>query len=254
LKFAIHIDDMTASELAAVTAFITSIGASPVARTVTELAAATTQQPSPPPPPAPNMPAPPALGAPLAPVGGIPQYDSRGLPHNPAFYADSKRQNADGSWAKRKGVDKAACDAWEASVPRGTPATPQQPPAPPVGNVPLPAASVSPANAPSSVSPTAAEINAKFAPGLPPQGANGDPFAAPAQPAAPPAPPAPPVEVTYAAWHQMYMNLMTAGKITPEKYAEIAGRYNAVEDPMTFMNNAASRAACYREFEALAAA
>ena len=253
MKFAIHIDDMTANELAAVTAFITSIGATPVSRTAAELAAATgaavtAGQQSPPPPPAPNMPAPPPPAGP-APIGA--QYDSRGLPHNPQFYADSKRQNADGSWAKRKGVDKAACDAWEASVPRGAPA------APPVGNVPSPAASVSPGNGLSSASPTAAEINAKFAPGLPPQGANGDPFAAPAQPAAPvapPAPPAPPVEVTYAAWHQMYMNLMTAGKITPEKYAEIAGRYNAVEDPMTFMNNAVSRAACYREFEALAAA
>jgi len=247
---------MTANELAAVTAFITSIGATPVSRTVAELAATTTQQPPAPPPPAPNMPAPPALGAPLAPVGGIPHYDSRGLPHNPAFYADSKRQNADGSWAKRKGVDKAACDAWEASVPRGTPAAPQQPPAPAAPAQPDRAGQPGPAPAP-----TAAEINAKFAPGLPPQGgAGGDPFAAPAPnaqpaaPVAPPAPPAPPVEVTYAAWHQMYMNLMTAGKITPEKYAEIAGRYNAVEDPMTFMNNAVSRAACYREFETLAAA
>lgn len=294
MRFAISITDMTAADLIAVSTFVASMGGTPVDRTIAELAASTgagipapahVQNPAPAAPPltypspgqpwSPTMPAPPLGAQPPAPAApgstaaqGVPAFDSRGLPHNPAFYADSKRQNADGSWAKRKGCDKAACEAWEASTPRGAPSVPQpaatpQPAAP--GN--SPAATVSPGN------PSAADINAKFAPGLPPQGVapapNGaDPFAAPvagaqpaapSTPAAPPAPPAPaapvaPVEVTYAQWHQMYTSLMVSGKITPEKYAEIAGRHGGADDVMRFMNDAGARAASYQEFQALAAA
>jgi hypothetical protein len=51
----------------------------------------------------------------------------------------------------------------------------------------------------------------------------------------------------------MYQSLLVAGKMSPEKYAEIAGRYGALEDVMMFMNNPAARAASYQEFQTIAA-
>lgn len=256
MRFAISITDMTAAELVAVSSFVASMDGTPVERTVAELATMTPPrapapmmgipQPGAPTPvhdpfAAPQMPQP-GSGAPTPPPAPapIPTHDVRGVPHNPEFHAESKRQTKEGRWARRKGVDGDACDRWEASVSRGAPSVPQTPPP-----------------APAAPAPTAAEINAQFAPGLPPQGATApDPFAAPAAPQAPTPPPAPAplADVTYATWHGMYMSLLTAGKMTPEKYTEIATRYGAVEDVMKFMNDADARARSYRDFEALAAA
>jgi hypothetical protein len=290
MKFAIQITDIDSPEqLAAVTAALVSIGVKPATltgpkgqRAVAELAAATgatMQTPPPPPtaapyvPPVPMSPAPdpfatpaaPAMPQPPAPVPhpgataptAAPELDSRGVPHNPEFHADSKRKVGNDVWAKRKGVYQDACAAWEAQFTGRT----QQPAAP--------------APAPTAAAPTAAELNAKFAPGLPPQGAtvpSADPFATPAiapeippapmvtaQPAAPqpPAPPAPVAEVrkvSYEQWHSLYSNLLVGGKLSPEKYAEIASRHGAVEDPMKFFENEDARAASYAEFEKLAAA
>lgn len=274
MRYAIHIEDMTADELTAVTNFIQSMGAAPAARdkhkvsqTVAELAAATGAAPSSPPPAPPvNYPG----TIPGAPVGADPfaapaappaapagDVDSRGIPHNPQFHADSRRQNKDGSWARRKGVNKEACDAWEASATR-TPA------APPAG---IPAPLAPPTTAPVA-HPNPAEVTAKFAPHLAgqpngatvPAPAGTDPFAAPAAPPAPPAPPAPaaPVvedlpEVSYAEWHQLYSNLIAGGKMTAEKYTEIAERYGAVENPMVFNDQPDARNRSYRDMMALAA-
>lgn len=261
MKYQISITDMTREELFAVSNMLASMGATPVStdpttadrlnRVVGEIAArsgATPSTPTPPPSAPPLAPvadpftAPAAPIQPPAPVGEAPAFDSRGYPHNPQFHAESKRQNKDGSWALRKGVDKDGLTKWETTI-----AT--QPPAPTVPTPP-------PASAPA---PTAAQLNAQFAPHLAPV---ADPFTAPpapvAAPLAPPAPPAPPApvtvkSVTYAQWHSMYMNLVTAGKMTPEKYSDIATRYGADENPMKFSDDDTARALCYAEFEALAA-
>lgn len=271
MKYAIHITDMTAGELATVAAFLESIGASPATangpkgrQTIAELAAATGATPA-----QPTSPTPPAAADPFAapaatpaPPPGIPasrdpgtpqvtaagEIDSKGFPHNPEFHADSKRKNADGSWAKRKGVNKDACAAWEASFTAG------QSPAP------------APTAAPASVVPTAEQINAMHGVTTPPNGHTvvtappastvpaADPFAAPSAPPAPPAPVAEKKRVTYAEWYGLYSNLLSAGKISPEKYSEIAARYGALDNAMVFMQNDDARANCYAEFEALAAA
>lgn len=262
MRFSIYIEDMTSDELATVSNFVTSMGGkqtNPKTRqTVAELAAATgaggvpqapagdpfaapapqvpvtTQTPPPPPPP------PPGAGV---------EVDSRGIPHNPQFHADSKRKNNDGSWAKRKGVDKDACEAWEGSFAGNAPQTPPPPPPPPGTTL------------------TAAETTAKFAPhlaGMPNGAASPDPFAAPnPEPAAvtppPPPPPPAPVEqeipsVDYAEWHRMYMSLYTTGRLTPEKYTEIADPLGGIEDQMKFFNDEVARGKCYAEFLKLTSA
>jgi hypothetical protein len=269
MKYAIEIQDMTAAELAAVTAFLTSLGASPVTKTskvVAELAAATgvtgggaadataptiTPPPAMIPPPAP-APAPQVVtdpfSAPPPTAGAGGELDARGVPHNPTFHAETKRKNGDGSWAKRKGVDKDGCARYEAQY---ITAGPNQAPTPPAG-IPAPVMTTTPA-------PSAAETTAKFAPHLvqppvvtPPA---GDPFAAPAPtPAAPaaPTPPAPALEeVTYNQWYELYMNLLTAGKISPEQYTAIAERYGAIENTMKFMDDADARARSYADMMAL---
>lgn len=282
MRFSIYIEDMTSDELATVSNFVTSMGGkqtNPKTRqTVAELAAATgaggvpqapagdpfaaaanvqhqnaapatpqTQTPPPPPPP------PPGAGV---------EVDSRGIPHNPQFHADSKRKNNDGSWAKRKGVDKDACEAWEGSFAGNAPQTPPPPPPP-----------VQAAQAPQTPPPppgttlTAAETTAKFAPhlaGMPNGAASPDPFAAPnPEPAAvtppPPPPPPAPVEqeipsVDYAEWHRMYMSLYTTGRLTPEKYTEIADPLGGIEDQMKFFNDEVARGKCYAEFLKLTSA
>jgi hypothetical protein len=282
MEFAITITKMTAAQMATVSAYLESLGAQPATPTngkgrqaVAELAAAVGATPAPhqptapaqqtpPPPPvadpfaAQNPPPPPPPGAPVAgPTGPIGtaapttgEIDSKGIPHNPEFHAETKRKNNDGSWAKRKGVNKDACAAWEASL------TSRPPVAPPAQHQPA-----------ATVAPTAEQINAMHGAPAQPNGHTvpststvpvADPFAAAPQtppPPAPPAPPAPaPVAVSYGQWFTMYQNLMTAGKLSPETYTEIAGRYGAIEDLMKFQKDDDARAKSYAEFEALAAA
>jgi hypothetical protein len=270
MKFAIEIQDMSQAELAAVTAFLTGMGAKPtgMSKTIAELAAATGAAPAetpapmvaPTPGPAFNapvgIPAPAPAPAPQVvtdpfsappPAGANGELDVRGVPHNPTFHAETKRKNGDGSWAKRKGVDKDGCARYEAQFigARPTIMTP-------------------PTAAPTTPAPSAAETTAKFAPHLvtPPAAApspTGDPFAAPAAaPSVPPVtntPPAPPTpaleEVTYNQWYELYMNLLTAGKITPEQYTTIAERYGAIENTMKFMDDAQARAASYADMMVL---
>lgn len=279
MKYAITISDLTDDERRKISAFLDSMGAQSATpangkgrQAVAELAAATgatiaqqqpaappvadpfagqTPPPPPPPPAAPAQPQAPAMpGVPMqSPPAAGAEIDSKGIPHNPEFHAETKRKNNDGSWAKRKGVNKEACAAWEASLAGRTPTAP--------------------------TTPTTDQINAMHgAPGQP----NGhtvvtdpfagqtvisappsDPFAAPAPtaPVAPPAPPAPAPAaepVSYGQWYTLYSNLLAAGKMTPETYTEIAGRYGAVEDVMKFQRDDAARANCFAEFQALAAA
>lgn len=295
MKFAISIEDMTADEMATVSTFLTSMGAKPVItanpktkQTVAELAALTgAGQTPPPPPPAPGTADPFAIAGnvqhqnaspvtqtppppPPPPLGG--ELDSRGLPHNPQFYADSKRTNKDGSWAKRKGVDAAACEAWERVTLAGKAGAGQTPPPPPppVTHPPVPASPTPPPPpALPADHPSAAEVTAKFAPHLAgqpngaavapstaPAGISSDPFAS-----VPPAPPLPPPlgapeeeipNVTYPEWHQLYMSLMTTGKLTAAIYTEIADPLGGIEDQMKFYNDAEARGKCYARFMTLA--
>lgn len=264
MKYAIIISEMTEAELSAVSNWLDGRGAqvepstsmtgiaAKVATAFGAPAGASAQDPFAAPAglsPAGPTPPPPPFAAPA----GAPEVDARGIPHNAQFHADSKRQNANGSWARRKGVDKDACEAWEASFARTAPT-------PPAGQQPTP---------PAAPQPTTQEINAKFAPGLPPQGQTipapsapagaADPFAAPAAP--PVAPPAPPVpaedaplpDVPYATWHALYTNLLTAGKMTPEAYTAIAERYGAIDDQMKFYNDPIARAKSHRDMELIAA-
>lgn len=264
MRFSISIQDMTSEELAAVSGFITSMGGKPTTlsspktrQTVAELAAATgAQAPTADPFAAPAPQAPAAQTPPPPPPGAGVEVDSRGIPHNPEFHADSKRKNNDGSWAKRKGVDKGACEAWEGSFAGNAPQTPPPPP-PPVQAAQTPP----PPPPPPGAAPTAAETTAKFAPhlaGTPNGAASPDPFAAVTPPPPPPPPPAPVEEeiptVDYATWHQLYMSLYTTGKLTPEKYTEIADPLGGIEDQMKFFNDEVARGKCYAEFQKLAAA
>lgn len=235
MKFAITITDMDASDLAAVTQFLAARGAHPVeeshtavpSRTVAELAAATgatlnTPKAAPAPQSAPDMSA----------------LDSRGIPYNPAFHAPSGRRNADGSWAAKKGYDKAAYQAWIDSLP-----------------------AVQQAPAPARAEPVTQQAPAPVQAPVPAQPVEQPPAAAPIVdptmtfPAAPPAPvvaePAP--DVDYQTWYAKYQELISSGKLSPEAYMDIANRYGATENPLTFFQNDRARAESYREMIALAA-
>jgi hypothetical protein len=298
MRYAITIDGMTESELLAVTAAVTALGAMPrpqpgttpahnkTAQTVAELAHATGAQPQPPAPlgyPAGMIPPPPAPQyqppAPMAPQAPAPQppattagVDSKGIAHHPDFHAPSGRKTNDGRWALKKGLNREAWEAWEAQqlAAMGAPRTP----AAPAPQQPAPAAPQPPA--PVVNHPSAAEINAKHAPHLPPQGQtepatpapqapipNGhDPFAAAPAPAAPqpPAPPAPvpPVveeerkPVAYDVWHSTYTNLMTSGKMSADQYNEIAARYGGDENPYIFFSDEGKRTNSYYDMMAIA--
>lgn len=274
MKYAITISDMTAADLAAVTAFLNSKGAENATLTngkgrqaVAELAAAAGATPSTPPaqqqpappvvtgdpfaaPPA-NIPAPPASNDPgtpqVTPAAG--EIDSKGIPYNPEFHAESRRKNNDGSWAKRKGVDKAGVAAYEARFAGRAPSSTEQINAafgvttPPNGHTVVTAPPASTVAAPPAADPFAA-----------PAAQPAVPAPAPQTPPAPPAAAAAPREVTYNEWFTMYNNLLTAGKMTPQQYSEIATRYGALDNSMVFMNDNSARARSFAEFEALAAA
>jgi hypothetical protein len=42
------------------------------------------------------------------------ELDTRGVPYHPQFHAETRKRNADGSWARRRNHDRAAADAYEA--------------------------------------------------------------------------------------------------------------------------------------------
>lgn len=42
------------------------------------------------------------------------ERDDRGVPHDPRFHAPGKGKTKAGNWSRKKGVDVAACDAYEA--------------------------------------------------------------------------------------------------------------------------------------------
>jgi hypothetical protein len=311
MRYAITIDGMTESELLAVTAAVTALGAMPrpqpgttpahnkTAQTVAELAHATGAQPQPPAPlgyPAGMIPPPPAPQyqppAPMAPQAPAPQppattagVDSKGIAHHPDFHAPSGRKTNDGRWALKKGLNREAWEAWEAQqlaamgAPRTAAAPVPQQPAPAAPQPPAPVVNHPSVPTASTAHPSAAEINAKHAPHLPPQGQtepaapapqapaapvpNGhDPFAAAPVPAAPqpPAPPAPvpPVveeerkPVAYDIWHSTYTNLMTSGKMSADQYNEIAARYGGDENPYIFFSDEGKRTNSYYDMMAIA--
>lgn len=65
-------------------------------------------------------------------LGG--NVDDRGVPHHPDYHAPSFRKTVKGAWARRKGVDKDAADAYENQYLGQKP--PQQPTAPMAGSLP----------------------------------------------------------------------------------------------------------------------
>lgn len=118
------------------------------------------------------------------------EVDANGVPWNEEFHAATKNKNNDGTWKKRKGVDKDALDAYEKKFSSAAPAAP----AAPQGDVEVPAflkRDLAPAAAPAA--PAAMPAAAPTMPAMP---------SMPAMPAMPAAAPAP---VTYEQMIDRYV-------------------------------------------------
>lgn len=75
-----------------------------------------------------------------------PDLDARGVPHHPEFHAPGKGKTKAGNWARKKGVDQDACDAYEKQFAATTnaPGLPALPGLPPLPGLPAPGVSYPP--------------------------------------------------------------------------------------------------------------
>lgn len=128
MKISIDLDTAGATDLAALTALVRSLGTKvlatsehtlPTGETVTaELVSVPADLPEPIAAEAasyPSVPQPEHISSPE----GAPDVDSRGLPWDERIHAGTKATNADGSWRNKRGVDKALLDAVEAELRAG---------------------------------------------------------------------------------------------------------------------------------------
>jgi hypothetical protein len=169
--------------------------------------------------------------------------DAFGVPYHSSFHADrggkTKGRNNDGSWKMKKNVDRAAYDQYRAQF--KTDATP------------APTPTSQPA-APAPV-PTPAQLNAQFAPGVPPQGATipaPAPLGAPAPMVAPlAAAPAPALEsVTYDQLIALYNEVCQSGAVTQDQLNAIHAEAQADPTSLDYANHADKRALAYARLSA----
>lgn len=275
MKYEIRVTDLSAAELAAVSAALAVLGAEAAdvttARIAGEIAATAAPQP-PAAPAAPTPPAPPA--APAAPTPPAAQQqqqaagdlDKRGVPWNANYHASTKGLTKQGAWIRKKGTDQNVVEAWEAGfIGKKSDAATVTPSTPPAAtgpaNPPAPPAAPTPPAAPASNGmPPAPSVNA--APPAPPS-----PPAPPAPPAAPAAPAAPaqpaqpaPIEVDYNTFYGTYMELLNSGKLNADNLAQIhtaAGlpmvqsATGPVHDTNAYMFNEEARAIANGYFRAI---
>lgn len=232
-----------------------------VTRVASELAAqpmppAHPRAPTPPPSATPVPPTPPAAPASVnaaapttsaTPATVSDAVDARGVPYDPRFYAATRGTNNDGSWKKRKGVDKDAVAAYEAQFTHRpgmtTSAADFEAAAPTASPVQAPAvtAPTSPPPPPVAAMPTAAQVTAQFAPHLASQ-PNGVMMPPPANELVIP---------TYNDFYQLYIRLCQEGRINEQTAAAIHAAAGASPTGAEYSVDENKRAIAYREMQRL---
>ncbi len=143
-------------------------------------------------------PAPPPVVTPASPAPAIPvtntlELDKDGLPWDERIHSSSKKKKNDGTWVRRKGVDKDSIPAIEAELKASVAGTlPTTPEAVVIPETPFPIPNGPTTNEPTPM-PELAAPTLTPAPAAPPVPPTPEPVAAPpaAAPAAPPVPPTP---------------------------------------------------------------
>lgn len=158
------------------------------------------------------------------------EIDSAGVPWNADFHATTKGTNNDGTWKKKRGVDKAAAATYEAQFSAPTPvATPE--PEVPTAQIP-------------QVTPT---VETPVAP-------------APAMPTIPmpglPTAPAAPVEMTDVPWEQVVQKFQEVVAQFGQEYVEskMPGIYQAAgvsSDGVSLQSEPSQRVSVYQQLSAL---